>query len=164
MSIRLNLRAVESLLVFWTMVSEKEKVGDSYLHDMAQMEEFQATFDEEFSSMSFVKILSAISNKELLNGMNKKEGKFWTNNMWMLEDMGLTRQMLEPLKKLHLDGTLLSSEMEIVFVPMHSQESFKMGQKLYVNFFKIVPDMSQGLGRIQDQELSIYLMEKLSKN
>lgn len=157
----INLEAVEALLVFWTMVSEKEKVGDAYLHSMADMDVFKATFDDEFNRESFIKVLSAISNKEMLNGMNKKEGRFWNYNLWMLEDMEFTVSMVEPLKKLNLSGLEAPADTKLVFVPMNMQVSFKEGNNLYVNFFKIMANEWEETITIDGEDIKSYIQNML---
>ena len=161
MSVKTNLKAVESMLVFWSMVSEKEKVSDLFIQDLAKMDEFKASIDAEFTEDSFRKVLSAVSNKELLNGMSKKEGRFWNYNLWMLEDMGFVTMMIDPLKKLNLDS--LEGDTEVVFVPMNLQESFLEDGKLYINFFKTMPNEFENNTAIDGKEISLYIQEKLSE-
>lgn len=163
MSIKTNLKAVESMLVFWSMVSEKEKVSDLFIQDLADMDEFKASFDSEFTKDSFTKILSAVSNKELLNGMSKKEGRFWNYNLWMLEDMEFVAQMVDPLKKLNLDGLTAAGDVEVVFVPMNMQESFIGDGKLYINFFKTMYNEFEETTNIEGKEISAYIQEKIAE-
>lgn len=163
MSVKTNLKAVESMLVFWSMISEKEKVSDLFIQDMAQMSEFKASFDAEFTADSFSKVLSAVSNKELLNGMSKKEGRFWNYNLWMLEDMEFVAQMVDPLKKLNLDNLEATGDVEVVFVPMNMQESFDKDGNLYINFFKTVYNEFENTTSIEGKEISTYIQEKLSE-
>lgn len=163
MSVKTNLKAVESMLVFWSMISEKEKVSDLFIQDMAQMSEFKASFDAEFKADSFSKVLSAVSNKELLNGMSKKEGRFWNYNLWMLEDMEFVAQMVDPLKKLNLDNLEAIGDVEVVFVPMNMQESFSKDGNLYINFFKTVYNEFENTTSIEGKGISTYIQEKLSE-
>ncbi|QRN86598.1 hypothetical protein JR334_05135 [Clostridia bacterium] len=163
MSVKTNLKAVESMLVFWSMVSEKEKVSDLFIQDLADMDEFKASFDSEFTKDSFTKILSAVSNKELLNGMSKKEGRFWNYNLWMLEDMEFVAQMVDPLKKLNLDSLEASGDVEVVFVPMNMQESFINDGKLYINFFKTMYNEFEETTNIDGKEISAYIQEKIAE-
>ena len=151
------------MLVFWSMISEKEKVSDLYIQDLAEMDEFKASFDSEFSSDSFRKVLSAVSNKELLNGMSKKEGRFWNYNLWMLEDMEFVAQMIAPLKKLNLDSLEAAGDVEAVFVPMNMQESFSKDGNLYINFFKTIYNEFENNTSIEGKEVSAYIQEKLAE-
>lgn len=150
---KVNLEAVEALHVFWTMLAEREKVGDAYLQTLADMEVFKETFDEDFDRQSFIKVLSAITNKEMLNGMNKKEGRFWNYNLWVMEDMSLTQAMVDPVKTLNVEA-LEPKGGTVFFVPMNTQLSFRRGDDLYINFFKIMAN-PWGDDQVTIDELSI---------
>ena len=49
------------------------------------------------------KVLSAITNREILSQKTKKESRFWNNNMWMMKDLSDTDSMVKPLEKLNID-------------------------------------------------------------
>ena len=100
----LNLELLEGMLYFWQATKDKEKVGEAYIMSIAGKDAMKEVYDSEFGMESVRVVLSAISNRELLNSTNKKERRFWNNNMWMLEDMTLMQQMIAPLKKLNLDN------------------------------------------------------------
>ena len=59
-------------------------------------------YREGFDKDSVRRVLSAISNREVLNSESKLERKFWNNNMWMLEDLEFTNMMAQPVKTLNL--------------------------------------------------------------
>ena len=113
-------------------------------------------------------VLSAISNRELLNSTNKKERRFWNNNMWMLEDMTLMQQMIAPLKKLNLDNVAKEineskadfpyEEIEIVFFPGHMDANKIENNKLYLNFFLVKPDLfNEEVVLFEDKEVKDYI-------
>src|SRR6476660_5287915 len=101
--IRVNLEEIESMLYFWQATNDKERVAESYLHEIASMPGLTASYDDEFNAESVRKGLSAITNKEILSQKTKKEARFWNNNMWMMEDLSYTDNMVKPLKKLNVD-------------------------------------------------------------
>jgi len=161
MAVGINVKAVESMLVFWTMVNDRDKVSDRYIQDMAEMDEFKATFDDTFTAESFHKILSAVSNKELLNGMNKQEGRFWNYNLWMLEDMAFTQNMVEPWKTLNLDDLEGAGKQEVIVVPMNLQTGFRDGDRLYINFFKTMNNEWEEHASVDGTELKEYIRTQL---
>lgn len=125
-------------------------------------------YDSEFGMESVRVVLSAISNRELLNSTNKKERRFWNNNMWMLEDMTLMQQMIAPLKKLNLDNVAKEineskadfpyEEIEIVFFPGHMDANKIENNKLYLNFFLVKPDLfNEEVVLFEDKEVKDYI-------
>lgn len=137
MAATVNLKAMESMIYFWEATKDREKVGEQYLVSLAAMEEMAPLYDAEFTPESVRKVLSAISNREQFE-WNRKEGRFWNNSMWMLEDLGLTRAMLAPVKTLNLDGLdTQGKDVEVVFIPGHLEPSYTAPGKLTLNFFRI---------------------------
>src|SRR5699024_9819055 len=94
--IRTNLDVVEAMLYYWQAISEKEKVGEPYILSIADFPEMEYFYGEEFDKESVRKVLSAISNREMINSQSKKDRKYWNNNMWMLEDLEFTDMMVKP--------------------------------------------------------------------
>lgn len=170
--IRTKLDAVEGMLYYWQATSEKEKVGEPYILSIGDFPEMEYVYDDEFNKESIRRVLSAISNREVLNSESKKERKFWNNNMWMLEDLEFTDMMVKPIKVLNLD-TLLDSlneenentkyeELEVIFVPGHLDEYKIIDNKLIINFFRVMPDLyEEGKVTIGDTLLLDYIKEKL---
>ena len=95
---------LEMMLYIWDSVSQREKIAESFLVEVANNEDMKYLYDDDFTKESVRKVLSAISNRELMNKPTKKESKFWNNNMWMLEDLEFTRMMVSPVKSLNLDS------------------------------------------------------------
>ena len=171
-SIRTNLDVVEAMLYYWQATSEKEKVGEPYILSIGNFKEMQYVYGEEFDKESVRKVLSAISNREMLNSESKKDRKFWNNNMWMLEDLEFTNMMVRPLKILNLNGFVeklnsINSNIqydiiEVIFVPGHLDEYIIDDNKLVINFFRVMPDLyEEDKVTIAGKELHDYIEEKL---
>lgn len=173
-AINKNLNVIESMLYFWQATKEKEKVGESYLVTLSEYDEMKLLYSDDFNAESVRKSLSAISNREMLNGASQKERQFWNNNMWMLEDMDYLKMMIDPLKKLSLDSLIekinskkeiSQEEIEVVFIPANKEEYLVKGNKLIINFFKVTPDiMNEEITTIDGKNLMEYIEEKIIEN
>ena len=75
---------LEMMLYIWDSVHQKEKIADSFFLEIADNPNMKYLYDEEFTAESVRKVLSAISNRELLNKPTKKESRFWSKNMLSL--------------------------------------------------------------------------------
>lgn len=170
--IRTNLDVVEAMLYYWQATSEKQKVGESYILSIADFPEMDYFYGEGFDKESVRKVLSAISNREMINSQSKKDSKYWNNNMWMLEDLEFTNMMVKPLKLLNLNNYVAKinsineniqyDEIEVIFVPGHMDEYIISGNKLIINFFRVMPNLyEEGKVSIGDKELHDYIEEKL---
>lgn len=168
MKLSLNLELMELMLYYWQATSEKEKVGESYLLDIANHQDMKPLYDGEFTAESVRKALSAISNKEKFTPENKKEGRFWNNNMWMLEDLDFMMMMYGPIKKMNLDecSQMLSASEEQVsvhFVPGHMDLCFREGNHLYINFFRVQADLyEEDKITLEGLPLCEFIKEQLS--
>ena len=170
--IKVNLEAVEAMLYFWQAASEKENVAEKFFYDVADMEALSSTYDEEFNGESVRRALSAIKNREPFAG-NKKELKFWNNNMFMMEDLEYTNAMVQPIKKLNLSnmvgklrqvpGADKYDELEVIFAPLHSDEYIIIKNRLVINFFRVKPDFVEDKTYIGEIELNEYIEEKLNE-
>ena len=154
-----SLEVLESMIYYWNSVSEKEKVGEQYLASISENEEMKATYNENFDAESMRKVLSAISNREPFRGRTKNEGRFWNNNMWMLEDMDYMNMVIDPLKKLSLEDL---GEGEVVFLPLHLDLFYKKGNNIYINFFMIKPDLYNETDKLTIEDIEIK--EWIKKN
>jgi len=170
--IRVKLNVIEGMLYYWQATAEKEKVGELYIINMAKLPEMDYLYDDEFNQESMRKVLSAVSNREVLNSNSKKERKFWNNNMWMLEDLEYTNMMIKPLKTLNLDSIIdgLNSindlnkyeELEVIFLPGLHDEYLIVENKLIINFFRVKPDLyNEDNVMIGETLLVDYIKEKL---
>lgn len=166
--IKVNMDLMEAMLYFWQASNDKEKVSEQYLNDVSRMPGLVIAYDDEFNAESVRKVLSAITNREPFASKIKKESRFWNNNMWMMEDLGYTDTMIQPLKKLNLDFLLevinskLASrydEIDVIFSPLHLDEFLIKENKLVINFFKLMPDFLGGL-KVGDLSLEKYIEEK----
>lgn len=159
MSVTVNLKVMESMSYFWEATKDREKVGEQYVNSVAEMPEMQPLYSADFTQESVRKLLSGISNREMFP-WNQKEGRFWNNNMWMLEDMALGRQMLSPVKTLNLDALnakLGSKDLEVVIIPGHVDPSYCEAGKITLNFFKIQVDLETGHLNFEGMPLVTYL-------
>jgi len=167
--INVKLDVVEAMLYFWKATNDREKVGEAYMVDItgydAMKPLYQDTFDPEAARM----VLSAISNREMLNTTCKKARKFWNNNMWMMEDLEYTDMMVAPLKQLNLDdiaeeisGKGGPETIEVHFVPGHHDVYYKEENKVIINFFRVKPDlMDDSIVTIEDQPLKDYVADRV---
>lgn len=156
---------LEMMLYVWDSVSQRQKIADSFFIGLADEADMKYLYDEEFTKESVRKVLSAISNKEILNKPTKKESRFWNKNMWMIEDLEFTNMMISPVKKLNLDhmkDKLAKEEYEVVFIPGHMDEYYIDGNKLIINFFNITVDLfGEGPVTIAGKPFNEYIEEKL---
>lgn len=171
-TIKVNLEVMESMLYFWQATKDREKVGEAYIMSIADKNEMKEIYEDDFTSESIRLVLSAISNREILNSTNKKERKFWNNNMWMMEDMDYMNLMLAPLKTLNLDSIkdnlknidTDAEELEVVFVPGHHDVYKVSKNKLIINFFRVKPDLfDESVITIEDKEIKAFIEEKLKE-
>lgn len=156
---------LEMMLYIWDSVAQREKISETFLVEIADHKDMKYLYDEDFTKESVRKVLSAISNRELLNKPTKKESKFWNNNMWMLEDLEFTNMMIAPVKTLNLDEAktkLGNHEYEVIFIPGHVDEYYIDGNKLIINFFRIMVDIfGEGAVTIGGKPFKEYIEEKL---
>lgn len=169
--IKVKLDVIEGMLYYWQATSEKEKVGESFLNDIANMPAMKLIYDDEFNEESVRRALSAISNREMFAGKNKKEGRFWNNNMWMLEDLGYTDMMVSPLKTLNLSSLIEKfenlenstkyEEIEVIFVPGHLDVYNIIDNKLIINFFRVKPSLYDENTFIEEKDITDFIEEKI---
>lgn len=172
--IRVNIEEIESMLYFWQATTEKEKVSEEYLTEVASMKGLNLTYGEDFNAESVRKVLSAITNREILSQKTQKEGRFWNYNMWMLEDLSNTMAMIKPLKMLNLDDLTEKikndkeydkyEEIEVRFSPIHMDEYIISGNTLVINFFRVMPSFEdENEATIGGKDLKEYIEEKISE-
>lgn len=169
--IKVNLEAIEAMLYFWQAVNDRENILEMFIYDIAAMPGLALTYEDEFNEESVRRALSAIKNREIFSRSSKKEGRFYSNNLWMMEDLSYTNSMVAPLKKLnleHLTGDLnfkfpdsKYEELEVIFSPLHLEDYLIRDNKLIINFFWVKPVENETF--IGDTELKEYIKEKLEK-
>lgn len=171
-SITVKLDTLEMMLFFWQSVAEKQKVADSFLWEVAEKENMKYLYNDDFSKESIRKVLSAISNRELLNNPTKAESRFWNYNMWMLEDLENMNNMVNPVKKLNLDDLKENlkdtktdyEKIEVAFIPGHIEEYYIDENKVVINFFKLMVDfMDPTKVNISGKPLKEYVEEKIKE-
>lgn len=169
-TITVNLDTVEMMLFFWQSVAEREKVGEEFMREVADKDDMKYLYNENFSQESVRKVLSAISNRELLNNPTKEESRFWNYNMWMLEDLDNMNNMVKPVKTLNLDDVKEKIKdndtkvetLEVVFVPGHLEEYYIDENKLVINFFRLMIDfMDETKINIAGKPMKEYIEEKI---
>lgn len=172
-SIKVNLEAIEALLYFWNAVNDRENISEMFIYDIAAMPGLTLAYDDEFNEESVRRSLSAIKNREIFSRDNRKEGRFYNNNLWMMEDLEYTNLMVAPIKRLNLEfliGTLNSKypasafdQLEVIFSPLHLDEYIIKDNKLIINFFRVKPSDFDDSTFIGDKEIKQYITEKLEE-
>lgn len=150
-TIKVNSEVVEMMIFFWESVVEKDKVQETYMMEVAKRPEMSPLYGEDFTEDSVRKVLSAMVNRELLNGATKKESRFWNNNMWMTEDLEFMQSMVQPVKTLNLDSVKEKykdeskyEEIEVRFIPGHLDIYYVEDNVLTINFFSMISDFAGG--------------------
>lgn len=171
-NIKINLDLLESMLYYWKATGEREKVGEQFLYTIADNEMMKACYSDEFDGESVRRALSAISNREIFRPESKKEGRFWNNNMWMLEDPEYTMSMLTPLKVLNLDEEIkaISTDKDLetvnlIILPGHMDISYvdKATNTVAINFFRVLPSMVDDSITIDDMDMKKYIVGKIEE-
>ena len=158
MAIKMNMEVMELMFYYWQATSEREKVGEAYLATIAGHTEMEKIYTDEFTAESVRRALSAITNREIFSAESKKESRFWNNNMWAMEDLGLMEAMMAPLKVMNLDDVKVSGDLEVVILPMHMDTFYKQDGQLFINFFRIQADiMEDGPLKIENTELKEWI-------
>ena len=171
--IKVNLEVVEAMLYFWQSTSEREKVSEKFINDVTNMSGLTLAYDDEFDAESVRRALSAVTNREPFASKNRKEGRFWNNNLWMMEDLSYTDAMVQPLKKLNLDsiidninkleGSSKYDVIEVVFSPLHLDEYLLVENKLIINFFRVKPSFTDENTLIGDIEIAEFVKQKIEE-
>ncbi len=137
MGITVNLKVMESMIYFWEAVKGREKIGEQYFVSVAEMPEMKPLYEAAFTEESVRKLLSGISNREMFP-WNQKEGRFWNNNMWVLEEYAFMQSIISKVKVMNLDCLEDKVEdLEVAIIPGHVDASYKTEGKLTLNFFKL---------------------------
>lgn len=169
------MQAVENMLFFWNMIGEREKVSEIYILTVAETEQYRGIYDTEFDNISVRKVMSALSNREVFRGDNRKESRFWVDNLWMLEDLKYTMDIVAPIKRLHLDdlvpkinenveGESIYETLNVVFVPFYNQPSLVRNNTLYINFFKALPERGEKQDLLLDGlPIKEYILQQLTE-
>ena len=111
-SIKINLEMIESMIYYWKATSEKQKVGEPFIIATVSSPLMKPLYGGDFTEESARKVLSAISNREIFKPETKAEGRFWNNQMWMMEDSGVMEAMTASVKTLNLDYLVPALETE----------------------------------------------------
>ena len=169
MNLTMDLRVFEAMIYFWTATLEKEKVGERYLNDIADMDGMKPLYDEDFNKESVRKILSAISNRELFRPASKKEGSFWNYNMWIMEDPEVMKMIIETVKSVEvkkIEEKICGNHedaFEIAFIPGHQKPFYMLDGKLFVNVFMFRYDFNNDAMNYIDKPVEDYIAETISE-
>lgn len=171
--IRVNLDVIEAMLYFWQAVNDRENISELYIYDITAMDGLTLAYDEEFNAESVRRALSAIKNREVFSRSSRKEGRFYNNNLWMMEDLGYTNLMAAPIKILNLESLVDSlntkypevryEELEVIFSPLHLDDYIIKNNKLIINFFRVKPGDLDDFSYIGEAELKKFIEEKLEE-
>ena len=169
--VKVNLEAIEAMLYFWQAVNDRENLSEMFIYDIAALPCLALAYEDKFNEESVRRALSAIKNREIFSKSSKKEGRFYSNNLWMMEDLNYTNSMVAPLKKLNLEFLTdeLNSkypnpkynELEVIFSPLHLEDYIIKDHRLIINFFKVKPSKDEAF--IGDMKLKEYIKEKLEE-
>lgn len=164
MNVKINTEILELFIYYWQATSDREKVSDIFLSELAARKELKVLFNDEFTSDSIRKVLSSITNREILSVKTKPEGRFWNNNMWVLEDLGITMGMMTPIKQLNGEQfeALVDKDLTINFIPGHLETYYWADNQLFINFFKLATDFETGDVKIEGKSLEEYIKELLN--
>ena len=168
-NIKIDFDVLEMMIFFWESVASKDKMGDDYFMSIAEKPQMEVVYNEDFSKDSVRRVMSAISNREKLNNRTLSESRFWNNNMWILEDLQTMHNMMAPIKTLNLaeltekyKASTKFDEIELIFIPVHAEEFYIKGNKIYINFFKLIPNYEDPKDiKIAGLPLKEYVIKKI---
>ncbi len=168
-AIKTDVDVLEMMIFYWESVASRDKMADDYFIAVADKPQMEAVYCDDFSKDSVRKVLSAISNREKLSQSTQKERRFWNNNMWILEDLSVMNNMMAPIKTLNLrelaekySSITKFDELEVIFIPGHEQEFYTKENKLYINFFKLIPNFQDPTDiKIAGKDLKVYIEDWL---
>lgn len=164
MNVKINTEVLELFIYYWQATGDREKVSDIFLSELAERKELKVLFNDEFTSDSIRKVLSSITNREILSVKTKPEGRFWNNNMWVLEDLGIAMGMMTPIKQLNGEQfkEFVDKDLTINFIPGHLETYYWFENQLFINFFKLATDFETGNVKIEGKSLEEYIKELLN--
>jgi hypothetical protein len=167
----LNLNAIEAMNFFWTSIVSREKLTEKFILDIATLEPFQATYNDEFTQESVRRCLSALSNKEPFTG-NKVENRFYSRNLMILEYIDTLNEKIAAFKALRISDILHSfgdlnpihgiDSLDIIVVPTPFETVQCRGNAIILNFFKF--HLVDGELKADDLTLPEILKEALFKH
>ncbi len=166
--VKIQTQTLEAMDFFWTALKDRERIADLFIQEVTMMDSYQLSYDDEFTAESVRRVMSALANREPFKAANKKEGRLYSNHLWMMDDLGVEKAMLQPIKQLNLDhlrekleGHISSDEIQIHFVPLHLDSHKVIKNHLLINFFKIQLGLEEEIVTIQDKPLDAYILDVL---
>ncbi len=168
--VHIDFETVEMMVFLWESIVNKEKVGDFYFTQLAEKPAMQVLYGDDFTQDSVRKVLSGLVNREILNGLTKKESKFWSQNMRITEDLEAMHAILNPIKQLNFDylketyaGETPYDTVEVFFIPGHKEAYYIQDNRLYVIFYSIFPDMATGELKVEGEPLKAFIEGKIKE-
>ncbi len=70
--INVKLDVIEAMLYFWKATNDREKVGEAYMVNITGYDAMKPLYQDDFDEEAAREVLSAISNREMLNTSSKK--------------------------------------------------------------------------------------------
>lgn len=172
-TIKVNMNIMEYMLYFWQASSENEKVAEDYLAEIVAQPEMATLYTDDFTAADLRKVLSALTNREKLSDISETAYNYMRNSMWVMDDMGLLGYMVAPIKVLNVDDLVEQvnalkdipyEDVEVIFLPGTEKEYYIIGNKLYINFFKVQADIYDETNvTINGTSVREYILEKLQE-
>ena len=173
--LKMNLEALEAMDFFWAALKDRERISDLFIQEVTAMQGYELSYDEEFTSESVRRVLSALANREPFKASNKKEGRrvsndLYSNHLLMMDDLGIEKAMLQPVKQLnveHLRQQILTGvsheEIQIHVVPLHLDTHKVVKNHLLINFFKIQLGEEENKVHIQNLALDDFILNTINQ-
>ena len=163
--LKMNLETLEAMDFFWSALKDRERIADLFIQEVTNMEGYRLSYDEEFTSESVRRVMSALANREPFKATNKKEGRLYSNHLWMMDDLGIEKAMLQPVKQLNvehlrkdLNSSLPYQEIQVCVVPLHLDVHKISKNNLLLNFFKIQLGEEENSITIEGLPLDQYIL------
>jgi len=167
--LKMNLETLEAMDFFWAALKDRERIADLFIQEVTTMEGYRLSYDEEFTSESVRRVMSALANREPFKSTNKKEGRLYSNHLWMMDDLGLEKAMIQPVKQLNvehlrqdLSTSLPYTEIQIHVVPLHLNAHKVSKNNILLNFFKIQLGEEENTVTIEGLPLDQYILNVIN--
>ena len=168
--LKMNLEALEAMDFFWAALKDRERISDLFIQEVTAMQGYELSYDEEFTSESVRRVLSALANREPFKASNKKEGRLYSNHLWMMDDLGIEKAMLQPVKQLNVEHlrqqistAVPHEEIQIHVVPLHLDTHKVVKNHLLINFVKIQLGEEENKVNIQNLALDDFILNTINQ-
>lgn len=168
--LKMNLEALEAMDFYWAALKDRERISDLFIQEVTAMQGYCLSYDDEFTAESVRRVLSALANREPFKASNKKEGRLYSNHLWMMDDLGIEKAMLQPVKQLnvehlrqHVSTNIPYEEIQIHVVPLHLDTHKVVNNHILINFFKIQLGEDESKVNIQNVALDQYILNTINQ-